>query len=62
MCDKKTTEAGGLLLRCDMCADAFCDKHMPEGLDIVGENELFLALGQTHPTTACFVTCSDECK
>ncbi|MEW5298327.1 MAG: hypothetical protein WDW36_001466 [Sanguina aurantia] len=61
-CGRSTAAAGGLLFRCDMCQDAFCEDHLPAAYEMVGENELFKALGQMHPKQACFVTCTEECK
>lgn len=30
--------------------------------EIIGENELFQNLGQTHPKQACFILCSEACQ
>lgn len=51
-----------MLFRCDTCKDAYCEDHVPNAYDMVGENILFQALGQIHPRSACYITCTDECK
>ena len=64
-CGRKAAAAGGLLFRCECCAAAFCEDHLPEDVvangRIVGHCERFERLGQTHPAQACFVHCSPEC-
>lgn len=60
-CGRKAAAAGGLLFRCYICPQAFCEDHLPENTPIVNKNARFLALGQRHPSQACFVLCSDEC-
>ncbi len=64
-CGRKAAAAGGLLFRCECCAGAFCEDHLPEDVvangRIVGQCERFVRLGQTHPAQACFVHCSADC-
>ncbi|GLC46024.1 hypothetical protein PLESTB_001026800 [Pleodorina starrii] len=61
-CDRNTAKAGGLLFRCEMCSNSYCEDDLPAGYHMVGECELFKSLGQRHPRQACFIHCSDRCK
>jgi hypothetical protein len=64
-CGRKAAAAGGLIFRCECCASAFCEDHLPEDVigagRIVGECQRFVRLGQTHPAQACFIHCSATC-
>ncbi|GIL69867.1 hypothetical protein Vretifemale_646 [Volvox reticuliferus] len=61
-CKRGTCKAGGLLFRCEMCPNAYCEDDLPANYHMVGSCELFQALGQRHPKQACFIHCSDACK
>eukprot|EP00798_Chlamydomonas_sp_ICE-L_P017332 gene17332-23640_t len=61
VCDRNTSAAGGLLFRCEVCDNAYCEDHRPDDSQMVGECEHFQALGQIHPNQACFILCNDEC-
>jgi len=65
VCARKAAAAGGLLFRCECCASAFCEDHLPEDVitngRIVGECARFQRLGQTHPAQACFIHCTLDC-
>ena len=61
VCDRKAAAAGGLLFRCSVCPSTFCEDHLPPDTPIVNRNARFLALGQRHPSQACFVLCCSEC-
>jgi hypothetical protein len=60
-CGKKAAAAGGLIFRCTMCPNAFCEDHCPHDAAIRGECERFQNLGQRHPKQACFIECSGKC-
>ena len=60
-CGRKAGAAGGLLFRCQVCPEAYCEDHLPPTATIVGKCDRFAALGQNHPKQACFVLCSDDC-
>ncbi|KAF5835257.1 hypothetical protein DUNSADRAFT_7703 [Dunaliella salina] len=62
VCQRNTAAAGGLLFRCEMCENAFCEDHLPEEYEIIGECQHFQALGQNHPKQACFIQCSKRCQ
>ncbi|KAL6759340.1 P-loop containing nucleoside triphosphate hydrolase protein [Haematococcus lacustris] len=61
-CGRNTAASGGLLFRCEVCDNAFCEDHVPEGYEIMGECEHMQALGQIHPKQACFILCSANCQ
>jgi hypothetical protein len=65
VCDRRNAAAGGMLFRCEACADAFCEDHLPEEVvaqgRLVGECERFARHGQNHPTAAMFIHCSADC-
>ncbi|GFR46602.1 hypothetical protein Agub_g8205, partial [Astrephomene gubernaculifera] len=61
-CERNTQRAGGLLFRCEMCEKAFCEDDLPPQYHMVGECEMFKALGQVHPRQACFIHCSNRCR
>jgi hypothetical protein len=44
--------AGGLLFRCEACAAAYCEDHLPSECEIVVNCERFMELGQAHPKQA----------
>ncbi|KAH8049693.1 helicase [Aureococcus anophagefferens] len=60
-CGRKAGAAGGLLFRCQVCPEAYCEDHLPPTATIVGKCDRFAALGQNHPKQACFVLRSDDC-
>jgi SWI/SNF-related matrix-associated actin-dependent regulator of chromatin subfamily A member 5 len=65
-CARGPAASGGLLFRCEACADAFCEDHLPATVllrpeRLVDKCARFQALGQAHPDTAAFIRCSDEC-
>jgi len=60
-CGRKSAAAGGLLFRCMMCPDAYCEDHLPPTACIVGKNERFQALGHRHPKQGCYVFCGADC-
>ncbi|GIL63033.1 hypothetical protein Vafri_17166 [Volvox africanus] len=61
-CTRNTHKAGGLLFRCEMCPNAYCEDDLPAGYHMVGSCQFFQALGQHHPRQACFIHCSEACK
>ncbi|KAK9859870.1 hypothetical protein WJX84_002821 [Apatococcus fuscideae] len=62
-CDRKSGAAGGILFRCEACPIAYCEDHLPiMHVKIVKESTRFQALGQLHPSVACFIRCSPECE
>jgi hypothetical protein len=50
-----------MLFRCEACVHAYCEDHLPNGAEIIGQCKRFQALGQRHPAQACFIRCSEEC-
>ena len=44
-----------------MCPNAYCEDHLPAESRVLGRCARFEALGQRHPTQACFVLCSEGC-
>lgn len=61
VCLKKTSAAGGLLFRCSMCPNAYCEDHLPDDARIINQCDRFLKLGQRHPKQAAFIYCGDAC-
>eukprot|EP00656_Telonema_subtile_P008696 TRINITY_DN14060_c1_g1_i1.p1 TRINITY_DN14060_c1_g1~~TRINITY_DN14060_c1_g1_i1.p1 ORF type:complete len:603 (+),score=131.87 TRINITY_DN14060_c1_g1_i1:495-2303(+) len=60
-CGRKSAAAGGLLFRCTVCPEAYCEDHLPSHACIVGRNERLEALGFNHPKQGCYVFCSADC-
>ncbi|KAM6491144.1 SNF2 family N-terminal domain containing protein [Amanita muscaria] len=61
VCERKTSDAGGLLFRCQTCHQAFCEDCLPfDDIEPVGETlpELEL-LGYGAKTAAYFIRCHD---
>ena len=50
-----------MLFRCEGCAFAFCEDHLPEEADVVMESERFARLGYRRTAAACYVRCSAGC-
>ncbi|KAJ1453700.1 SNF2 family N-terminal domain-containing protein [Pelagophyceae sp. CCMP2097] len=61
VCSRKSGAAGGLLFRCMACPNAYCEDHLVESATVVGKCDRFLALGQNHPKSACFILCNESC-
>ncbi|KAK9840665.1 hypothetical protein WJX81_008358 [Elliptochloris bilobata] len=61
-CGRSTAAAGGLLFRCQGCANAYCEDHLPHDADILQICPRFQYLGQLHPRPACFVHCCADCR
>ena len=61
-CERKAAAAGGLLFRCSMCPNAYCEDHLPLDAEIIGQCQRFELLGQNHPAQACFIYCNSACK
>jgi SWI/SNF-related matrix-associated actin-dependent regulator of chromatin subfamily A member 5 len=61
-CNKNSAAAGGLLFRCEMCPDAYCEDHLPIDAEIVGGCDRFEALGMRKPSQACFIHCTKDCQ
>ncbi|OCH88895.1 hypothetical protein OBBRIDRAFT_733561 [Obba rivulosa] len=60
-CNRSTSDAGGMLFRCQTCPQAFCEDCLPPGdLDAVGDvlPELLL-LGYGPCTSAYYIRCHD---
>jgi len=51
-CGRKAAAAGGLLFRCAVCPQAFCEDHLPAEALIMGECQRFQDLGCLHPKQA----------
>mmetsp|Transcript_24916 Transcript_24916/g.29976 ORF Transcript_24916/g.29976 Transcript_24916/m.29976 type:complete len:566 (+) Transcript_24916:1335-3032(+) len=60
-CNRKSGAAGGLLFRCSVCPNAYCEDHLAPSARIIGRCDRFEALGQKHPQQACFIICSEAC-
>ena len=60
-CGRKAAAVGGMLFRCEACVHAYCEDHLPNEAEIIGQCKRFQALGQRHPAQACFIRCSEEC-
>ncbi|EMD31265.1 hypothetical protein CERSUDRAFT_145421 [Gelatoporia subvermispora B] len=60
-CDRSTTDAGGMLYRCQTCPQAFCEDCLSPGdLDAVGETlPEFLLLGYGETASAYYIRCHD---
>lgn len=62
VCSRRALSVGGIIFRCKICPQAFCDDHLPrEQAVIIGENIRFQTCGQVHPKSACFIYCSPAC-
>lgn len=57
-CSRKAAAVGGLIFRCELCPNSYCEDHLPIDADIVGHCERFESLGMRHPDQACFIHCS----
>ena len=60
-CNRKSATAGGLLFRCMVCPNSYCEDHLPADARMMGRCERFEALGQRHPQEASFLLCSPDC-
>ena len=61
-CGRKTSECG-LLFRCEICPDAYCEDCMPvESSNILGTSTRFSELGYRNPPSCCFCVCSQRCQ
>ena len=60
-CSRKAAAAGGLLFRCAVCPQSFCEDHLPPEALIMGENKRFQDLGHIHPKQGCYLLCSAAC-
>ena len=60
-CSRKAAAAGGLLFRCAVCPQSFCEDHLPPEALIMGENKRFQDLGHIHPRQGCYLLCSAAC-
>lgn len=61
VCGRKAQAAGGMLFRCECCPFAFCEDHLPPAAVVTKQCLRFQAMGQEAPSTACFITCGDDC-
>jgi len=61
ICGRKANHVGGLLFRCSVCPDAFCEDHLPPEALIMGENPRYRGLGFRHPKQGCYVLHGTEC-
>ena len=52
---------GGLLFRCSVCPQAFCEDHLPPEALIMGECPRFQLLGHRHPKQGCYLLHSSAC-
>lgn len=59
-CSRKSI-AAGLLFRCEMCPNAYCEDCVPAEMVVLGPSKRFEQLGYRLPQSACFVHCSDKC-
>jgi len=60
-CNKNSAAAGGLLFRCEVCSNAFCEDHLPIDADLLGGCDRFENLGMRKPSQACYIHCSKDC-
>ena len=61
-CGRKTSECG-LLFRCEICPDAYCEDCMPvESSNILGTSTRFSELGYRNPPSCCYCVCSLRCQ
>ncbi|KIJ13016.1 hypothetical protein PAXINDRAFT_163783 [Paxillus involutus ATCC 200175] len=60
-CNRNTAQSGGMLFRCQTCAQAFCEDCLPDGdIDAVGDVlPEFALLGFGAQTTAYYIRCHD---
>ncbi|KDQ50600.1 hypothetical protein JAAARDRAFT_63080 [Jaapia argillacea MUCL 33604] len=60
-CSRNTSDAGGMLFRCQTCTQAFCEDCLPDGdLDAVGDTlPEFRLLGYGESTNAYYIRCQD---
>jgi len=60
-CLRNTGDAGGMLFRCQTCAQAFCEDCLPEDdIDAIGDTlPEFLLLGYRASPTVYFIRCHD---
>lgn len=61
ICGRKAQAVGGLLFRCEMCPNAYCEDDLPAEAELVGSSERFENLGQVHPSQAYFIHCCSYC-
>lgn len=61
VCGRKAAAVGGLLFRCEMCPNAYCEDDLPAEAELVGNCEHFQNLGQVHPSQAYFIHCCSYC-
>lgn len=61
ICGKKSHAVGGLLFRCEMCPNAYCEDDLPAEAELIGTSERFQNLGQIHPSQAYFIHCCSYC-
>ncbi|KZO91803.1 hypothetical protein CALVIDRAFT_557967 [Calocera viscosa TUFC12733] len=63
VCQRSTSDVGGMLFRCATCSNAFCEDCLPEGeLDAIGDSiPQFTALRYNTSKGAYYIRC-DECQ
>ncbi|MCO5550259.1 hypothetical protein L7F22_003740 [Adiantum nelumboides] len=59
--DSQAAAVGGLLFRCEMCPNAYCEDDLPAEAELVGNCERFENLGQEPPSQAYFIHCCSYC-
>jgi len=60
-CGRNASAAGGLLFRCLLCPQTFCEDHMPFGYKLIAKPKELLELGFRIPNNATYVLCSSDC-
>ena len=59
-CNKRTA-AAGLLFRCDVCSNAYCEDCLPSEATIYGNSHRFDNLGFRLTGNCCYIHCSLSC-
>jgi hypothetical protein len=57
----RSSGAAGLLFRCEVCEDAYCEDCVPADAEILGPSERFEAMRYRMPSSACYVYCTPAC-
>ena len=61
-CNKTGSEAGGMLYRCSVCPQSFCEDCVPSKARLLGKYERFEKLGYNTTKHSAYIHCGVECE
>lgn len=60
-CERRASDAGGLLFRCVNCANAYCEDHCMNDIEPIYDVPELDVVGYRKPTNAYYILCSQDC-